>query len=167
VIHVFTQLRAPVSFPLLVDYFCQLQGVQQSDLSASALEDLTDSTEGIDLIIERKEQLRDVWAEINQLPLNQRRSLLLSLRDEHGGGMLLMFSVAGIAFLRDFAKVLEFDVEEFAALWNSLPLEDLKIAERIGSTRQQVINMRKCARERLTRRMIHSKGNMARNLSSY
>ena len=34
-----------------------------------------------------------------------------------------------------------------------LPLSDLEIAERMQLTRQQVINLRKCARERLRRRM--------------
>jgi hypothetical protein len=43
--------------------------------------------------------------------------------------------------------------EEFANLWNELPLEDASIASLLGVTRQQVINLRKSARERLTRRM--------------
>jgi len=34
-----------------------------------------------------------------------------------------------------------------------LPLEDAAIAERLGLTRQQVINLRKSARARLARRM--------------
>jgi hypothetical protein len=40
-----------------------------------------------------------------------------------------------------------------AAVWNELPLEDAVIAERLGATRQQVINLRKCARARLSRRL--------------
>jgi hypothetical protein len=43
--------------------------------------------------------------------------------------------------------------ESFAELWNDLPLEDAKIAELLGLTRQQVINARKSGRERLTRRL--------------
>jgi hypothetical protein len=38
-------------------------------------------------------------------------------------------------------------------LWESLPLEDTTIAGRFRLTRQQVINARKSARERLTRRL--------------
>jgi hypothetical protein len=34
-----------------------------------------------------------------------------------------------------------------------LPLDDATIAGLLGATRQQVINLRKCARERLERRM--------------
>ncbi len=44
-------------------------------------------------------------------------------------------------------------LDKFTLLWNDLPLEDSSIAELLGATRQQVINLRKCARERLERRM--------------
>ena len=40
-----------------------------------------------------------------------------------------------------------------AALWNDLPLEDTAISGLLGVTRQQVINLRKVARERLVRRI--------------
>jgi hypothetical protein len=43
--------------------------------------------------------------------------------------------------------------EVFAGLWSRLPLDDASIAELLNITRQQVINLRKCARERLARRM--------------
>jgi hypothetical protein len=43
--------------------------------------------------------------------------------------------------------------EGLAGLWNDLPLEDSKIGELLGLTRQQVINARKSGRERLARRL--------------
>ena len=48
--------------------------------------------------------------------------------------------------------------EELAGMWNSLPLDDRGIAERLGITRQQVINLRKSARARLARRMVIQPG---------
>jgi DNA-directed RNA polymerase specialized sigma subunit len=36
-------------------------------------------------------------------------------------------------------------------LWRRLPVSDLEIAERLGVTRQQVINLRQAARQRLAR----------------
>jgi hypothetical protein len=48
---------------------------------------------------------------------------------------------------------LELTGEKFAAIWNELPLEDARIAELLGLTRQQVINARKSGRERLARRL--------------
>jgi hypothetical protein len=38
-------------------------------------------------------------------------------------------------------------------VWNDLPIEDARIAELLGVTRQQVINARKSGRERLARRL--------------
>ena len=55
--------------------------------------------------------------------------------------------------MRQIAKALEMADEDFARLWQRLPLDDASIAELLNITRQQVINLRKCARERLARRM--------------
>jgi hypothetical protein len=55
--------------------------------------------------------------------------------------------------VRQLADVLEISADRFAQLWNDLPLEDARIAELLGLTRQQVINARKSGRERLTRRL--------------
>jgi hypothetical protein len=61
--------------------------------------------------------------------------------------------VTGTATIPEIAETLGFSREEFACIWNALPLEDLAIADRLGLTRQQVINLRKSARERLIRRL--------------
>ena len=55
--------------------------------------------------------------------------------------------------IRGAELLLEIGVEDFAAVWNDLPLEDMRIAELLGLTRQQVINSRKSGRERLARRL--------------
>jgi hypothetical protein len=60
---------------------------------------------------------------------------------------------AGVATLRQIAAALEMSDEEFARLWPRLPLDDASVARLLGCARQQVINLRKCARERLARRM--------------
>jgi DNA-binding transcriptional regulator YhcF (GntR family) len=64
-----------------------------------------------------------------------------------------LFPATGIATVRQLADVLQINVESFAKVWNDLPLEDAKIAELLGLTRQQVINARKSGRERLARRL--------------
>jgi hypothetical protein len=58
-----------------------------------------------------------------------------------------------VASIRTIGETLELPPEAFAGLWNSLPLDDLAIAALLGVTRQQVINLRKSARERLIRRI--------------
>lgn len=99
------------------------------------------------------ERLRRLWGELLQLPVRQRAALLLNLRDAEGHGMIATLPLTGVATMREIAATLEMPAVEFAALWRDLPLEDRRIAELLAITRQQVINLRKCARERLARRL--------------
>jgi RNA polymerase sigma factor (sigma-70 family) len=97
--------------------------------------------------------LQHLWREVLELPVRQRVALLLNLRDQDAGGMLSLFPMTGTASIRDIAAALDMPALELARLWNELPIEDARIAERLGLSRQQVINLRKSARERLARRM--------------
>jgi hypothetical protein len=99
------------------------------------------------------ERLRRLWRELLQLPVRQRTALLLNLRDAEGHGMIATLPLTGVATMREIAAALEMPAVAFAALWRDLPLEDRRIAELLAITRQQVINLRKCARERLARRL--------------
>jgi len=93
-----------------------------------------------------------LWVEIGELPLRQRVALLLSLRDDQGRGVLTLFPLVRVASIRQIAEALFMSAEHLATLRNELPLEDTAIAQSLGVTRQQVINLRKCARQRLLRR---------------
>lgn len=106
---------------------------------------------------ERRVYLTRFWAEIRQLPPRQCAALLLNLRDDAGRGVLALLPLLGIATLRDIAAALDMEPAAFAKIWNELPIEDAVIAEMLGATRQQVINLRKVARERLQRRMRDEK----------
>ena len=108
--------------------------------------------------MEERVYLEHLWHEICQLPREQRVALLLNLRDAQSSDALILFSLVGIATLHQMATVMELRWENFVALWNNLPLPDAAIAEMLEITRQQVINLRKSARERLARRMAASFG---------
>lgn len=103
--------------------------------------------------VELQKNLRVLWREICQLPVRQRIALLLNFRDSRGQEIISLLPYTRAATIEQIAEALEFPLFEFLKLWNDLPLEDLTIAQRLGATRQQVINLRKCARERLERRM--------------
>jgi RNA polymerase sigma factor (sigma-70 family) len=103
--------------------------------------------------VEKRIFLQRLWEEIRQLPLNQRVALLLNLRDSKGGGSIALFPALRIASVHHLAEALEMNVEKLAGMWNELPLEDTRIAELLQLTRQQVINLRKAARKRLTGRL--------------
>lgn len=118
-----------------------------------------DETQNVDLVpdrglradarLEQRAQLERVWAQIRELPVRQRHAVLLTLRDD----AIALFMTIGAVPLREIAAVLELPAEEFAALWNDLPLPDNAVAERLGCTRQQVINLRMAARKRLANRL--------------
>jgi hypothetical protein len=104
-------------------------------------------------MIERREWLQLIWREIRQLPRRQRVALLLNLRNPHGINIITLLPATGIATFEQIAQTLEIPTTEFEQLWADLPLDDLHIAAYLGATRQQVINLRKTARERLLKRM--------------
>ena len=104
-------------------------------------------------IIERRQSLELLWREICQLPRRQRVALLLNLRNPHGINVITLLPATGVATFEQIAQALEIPVAEFEQLWAKLPLDDLQLAAYLGATRQQVINLRKTARERLLKRM--------------
>jgi DNA-directed RNA polymerase specialized sigma24 family protein len=105
------------------------------------------------LAFERRTYLARLWEEIRQLPPRQAAALLLNLRDGQGRNAAALLPLTGIATLREMATAVGLPPEGLAELWSRLPLEDTGLAEILGVTRQQVINLRKSARERLARRM--------------
>ncbi|HTB11935.1 MAG TPA: hypothetical protein VK752_10200 [Bryobacteraceae bacterium] len=93
--------------------------------------------------------LKRVWSEIGGLPRAQRISLLLNLRDERGEAALTLLPATGVATLAQIAAAVEMSVEELTRVWKGLPLDDLRIAARLGLNRQRVIDLRRSARQRL------------------
>ena len=107
----------------------------------------------VDLVLEQRLFFEQVWFEVCQLPVLQRAALLLNLRDSRDGGVISFLPFLGVASKEELAQLLEMPYADFQQVWNELPLDDLRIAQMFGITRQQVINLRKTARERLARRM--------------
>jgi RNA polymerase sigma factor (sigma-70 family) len=102
---------------------------------------------------ESRQYLATVWAEVRSLRQPQRAALLLNLRDGEGRNALALLLLARIATAEQIAEAIGITLERLTGIWNDLPLDDLSIASILGRTRQQVINLRKAARERLARRM--------------
>jgi hypothetical protein len=97
---------------------------------------------------------RRFWLEIDGLPERQCIALLLHMRDERGDTGLLQFLASGIG-ADALAQAVGWTRDELQLRWPELPFDDNTIAALLGATRQQVINLRKCARERLRRRMLY------------
>ena len=103
--------------------------------------------------LEGRQHLESVWCEMATLPVRQRRALLLQLRLDDGESVALALEALGIVDASMLAAALEMSLDELLSLWDELPPPDLRIAEMMGITRQQVINLRKSGRERLARRL--------------
>lgn len=103
--------------------------------------------------LERLSELRRLWNEVVSLPRPQRVALLLHLRGIDGEELLSILPLTGIATIEEIASVLEISPAALADAWNELPFPDVRIGEMLGLSRQQVINLRKSARERLMRRL--------------
>jgi hypothetical protein len=128
--------------------------------------------------LSQRQYLRKLWEEIGQLKANQRIAYLLNFRDADGD--IQLFAVNGIATLAEIGRVLNLTEkqfnqawqelpldedtrrtylgltnydEKFAALCQHIPIEDLIIAGMLGGERQQVINLRRLARDKLASRM--------------
>jgi hypothetical protein len=95
---------------------------------------------------------RGFWREIEALSQRQRLALLLHMRDDRGDTGLLQFIAGGVG-ADALANAIGWTRTELQLHWPDLPFDDNTIAALLGATRQQVINLRKCARERLRRRM--------------
>ncbi len=85
--------------------------------------------------------------------IRQRVALLLNLRDDGQQDALTLITTAGVATHDELSACIGLSPVELTALLPDLPQDDLAIASRLGVTRRQVINLRKCARERLARRL--------------
>jgi len=155
---IFNYVESPIEFDDLVSLVAVIQGISDqpfeslSDDDDTAVEPAATEPDPA-WRIEKRMFLQRLWEELQQLPVNQRAALLLNLKDARGFGAITLFPATGIASLRQLAAALEMSAETLAELWNELPIEDARIAELVGLTRQQVINARKSGRERLARRL--------------
>lgn len=160
------QAAGAVALDDLVRSLMEAQGLREvvtlSITSTSAEDD--DDLRGIDVLASTRttiddsvERLKRLWSEVMLLSVRHRKSLLLNLKHK-GNDLLRAFPVCGIAGIRDIARALEFSDTEMAEIWHTLPWDDLRIAQHLGLTRQQVINLRQTARARLFRAL--SEGNI-------
>jgi DNA-directed RNA polymerase specialized sigma24 family protein len=156
---IFNRLGAPVELDRLVGILVEMLQIEErllepiDQIQGAAELEVSAGQPDVARQAERRIFLQRLWEEVRQLPMNQRAALLLNLRDQEGRGCLALFPALGIATFRQVAEVLEMSAEKLAELCGGLPLEDAKIAELLQLTQRQVINARKSARQRLTRRL--------------
>jgi hypothetical protein len=149
---------SPLALDRMVTIVAEVKGIKDHppesyDHDKVLIESLFTPAPGTDAALEQHLHLGRLWEEVTSLPPLQRSALLLNLRDAHSDSVIAFVPYLGIASKNEIAELLGIPEDRFAKLWNDLPLEDSAIAQLLGVTRQQVINLRKTARERLARRM--------------
>jgi len=171
---IFAWVNSPIKLDDLVSAIAELWGVRDHIPETRSQEESTAKPRGggpisqinITTEIEQRVYLQRIWVEIGELPLRQRCALLLNLTESPGHGVIALLPITGIASVRQIAQTLGMTDQQFTEIWNALPLDDAAIASHLGVTRQQVINLRKSARERLVRRMKTAEGGRELVLSS-
>jgi hypothetical protein len=147
---VFTLAAGPADLEVLVSLLAR--GIDERVIVAPS-EETAATDAGAGVTFEQQSHLRLLWSELRLLPRPQRVALLLNLRDADGEELISLLPLVGVASITELAAALELDPQTLALIWNELPWPDQRIAALLGLTRQQVINLRKSARERLARRL--------------
>lgn len=145
------RIGGPLPLDALVDTLAELWQLHDPVMQSAEL--LSDAKRDQHGDLEQRQYLAELWSEIRQLSAEQRAALLLNLRDSEGANAVALFLMLDIAGRDAIADAMGMSEEELAALWESLPLDDLTIAARLKIGRQRVINLRSSARSRLARRM--------------
>jgi len=151
---VFESCGTPMKLDELVNIVADIcREKDQPDEPLDTVMNLAATSLNFETILEQQHLLTLLWQEVRQLPRRQRLALLLNFKDARGQDLVSLLPFTRTATIEQIAEALDFPLVDFLKLWNKLPLDDASIAELLGATRQQVINLRKCARERLERRM--------------
>lgn len=148
----FHRTGQPAKLDEVVTLFASLWNVREMVVDTE-LPDVADSAPTQLATLESRRFVEHVWREIQALRPLQRAALLLNLRDTDGGNAAALFILLGVAEFAEIAAAMGMEVERLAEIWGRLPLDDLTIAGMMGFQRQQVINLRRAARERLSRRL--------------
>lgn len=90
-----------------------------------------------------REYLRWLWQQLPSLTTKQCIAFLLP------SNLLRELEEAGVASIRMLAPRFEISPERLAEWWNRLPFDDLAVARELKCSRQQVINLRRVARDYL------------------
>jgi RNA polymerase sigma factor (sigma-70 family) len=156
---------SPVQLDDLVNIVAEIcREKDQPDEPLDTMTQLAAPTLDFEIMLEQQHTLALFWREVCELPRRQRLALLLNFKDARGHDLVSLLPYTRTATIQQIAEAIEFPLVDFLRLWNQLPLDDATIAELLGATRQQVINLRKCARERLDRRMsaVSTKNSVAK-----
>ena len=149
-IHAIESYAAGLTFNLVKDLFHKRRRSREQALLPEH-ETIADARPPVQLAVEQRRDLDRVWQKIESLPQHHRAALLLGMRTTDGAhcaGLLVFLNVVSMDMLAAAIGVTPSELEN--SLWDELPLDDIRIAARLGVTPRQVISLRRSVRRSLT-----------------
>lgn len=140
--------QGPIAIKVLINALLP-EYVKSDELVEDPADDEPDPGE----ITIQREALFFLWQEVCDLPRGQRCALLLNLRDDREKGVIDLLLVTVCPGVAGLAEILEMREEDINALYDDLPIDDLRIAQILDVPSTSVIGLRRAARARLLRRM--------------
>lgn len=150
---IFNGAGLPIRFNDLALLMARVWHVQDSRTENVEDHEFVDQVHSVDQRLSNRQWLEVLWKHICELNRNQRAALLLNLKGADGSCGASLLVTTGLVSIRELAKAVDIPDEEFSDIWQRLPLNDMEVGNLLGLERQQVINLRKCARVRLERAM--------------
>jgi DNA-directed RNA polymerase specialized sigma24 family protein len=154
-VSIFRENGGPLEFETLVDEVAGVLGIRIRFTDVTELDQEYSPARYEPSIEEQlcaRQFLQGLWMAICGLPLQQRRALLLNMKDTLEGD-IGVFDWCGIATIQQIAETIEISLQDFARLWQELPISDERIAKLCGISVQDVINRRSSARKTLKKRI--------------
>lgn len=143
VTQLFTWLDHPIELRDLVSVLVEVMGLRRSCVGQESADEVLSSYGSPREETIWKEYLLWLWLQMEKLSPRQCVSFLLN------SNVIRDFELFGMASIRTLAPRLAMTPEHLAVLWQRLPLDDLALAAELQCTRQQVINLRRVARDSL------------------
>jgi hypothetical protein len=149
VTRIFSWLGQPIALRHFLEGVAEVLEITDRKQSLDALADQNSPLPAVDPAaspietLKWREYLQWLWTEMRSLTLEQRSAFLFHSEVTRD------FEIFGIASIRQIASALQISAHDLATIWNVLPLPDLDIAKRLKLERQQIINLRRVARDRL------------------
>jgi RNA polymerase sigma factor (sigma-70 family) len=151
----FDRCEGPVDIERLVQIVAYLQGVkdypkESIDADMGTVNQIAEQPGRFYEHLEAKEFLVRLWTELCELPLNQRKTFVLTSYDHHGKSLLHLLLREQVVTISQIYISLETTRDELIAIWDKLPMNISTAAKELGTSTHMIAKWRHRAMKRLT-----------------
>ncbi len=150
----FDRCEGPVEIERLVQIVANLQGIkdypkESIDADMGTVNQIAEQPGRYYEHLEAREFLVRLWAELCELPLNQRKTFVLTSYDHHGESLLHMLLREQIVTISQIYTSLETTREELIVVWDKLPMNISTAAKELRTSKHMIAKWRHRAMKRL------------------